>query len=279
MAVVTQCPGCGKESRVPESYLGKAGRCKQCGATFRLTQGRGVLIEQRSKSAAEPAGASAVGSGKNQAAGPGTTPPAAATPARTNATPENVPAAWHVGDVVLDLYEVLGELGEGGFGKVYRVHHRGWIRDLAVKSIRPQLLERRGAVEGFERECETWINLGLHPHIVSCHYVRRLGGIPRVFAEYVDGGSLADWIRDGRLYAGGPDRALARILDVAIQFAWGLHYAHEQGLVHQDVKPANVLLTTDGTVKVTDFGLAKAQLAASGQGSSPFASSPLPAGR
>ena len=72
---------------------------------------------------------------------------------------------------------------------------------------------------------------------MSCYYVRRVDGVPRVFAEFVDGGSLYEWIRDGRL------RSVDQILDVAIQFAWGLHYAHDQGLVHRDVKPANLMLT------------------------------------
>src|SRR6185503_4715365 len=102
------------------------------------------------------------------------------------------------------------------------------------------------------------VNLGLHPHTVSCYYVRQLGGIPRVFAEYVEGGSLADWIESRKLYEGGPEESLKRILDIAIQFAWGLHYTHEQGLIHRDVKPANVMLTSSGTVKVTDFGLSRA---------------------
>ena len=106
------------------------------------------------------------------------------------------------------------------------------------------------------------MDLGLHPHIVTCYYVRHLGGVPRVFAELVEGGSLADWIADRRLYAGRPEQVLARLLDVAIQFAWGLGYAHEQGLVHQDVKPANVMMTADGVAKVTDFGLASARASA-----------------
>ncbi len=109
------------------------------------------------------------------------------------------------------------------------------------------------------REAETWVKLGLHPHTVSCYYVRRLGGIPRVFAEYVESGTLGEAIHGGRLYEGGQGTALTRMLDLAIQFAWGLKYAHEQGLVHQDVKPGNVLLTKDGIAKVTDFGLARAR--------------------
>ncbi len=170
-----------------------------------------------------------------------------------------VPAIWRKGDVILDQYEVMSILGEGGMGKVYKVHHRGWNTDLAVKSPKPEIFAKVDGKENFIREAETWINLGLHPHIVSCYYVRTLGGIPRIFAEYVQVGSLADWIGKRKLYEGGHKQALERILDVAIQFAWGLDYAHEQGLVHQDVKPANVMMASDGTVKVTDFGLAKAR--------------------
>ena len=125
-------------------------------------------------------------------------------------------------------------------------------------------MSRSGGAENFEREAETWVNLGLHPHAVSCYYVRRLGGVPRVFAEFIEGGSLSDWIKDGRLYEGAPEAALARILDIAIQFAWGLDYSHEQGLIHQDVKPANVMMTKDGLAKVTDFGLARARPMAGG---------------
>jgi serine/threonine protein kinase len=173
--------------------------------------------------------------------------------------PENVPPVWQVGDEILDRYEVKQVFTGGGMGLVYRVHHCDWAMDLAVKSPRPGFFQTQKHVENFEREAETWVNLGLHQHTVSCYYVRRLGGIPRIFTEFVDGGSLAEWIRSRRLYEGGPKRAMERILDVAIQFAWGLHYAHERGLIHQDVKPGNVLVDTDGTVKVTDFGLAKAR--------------------
>ena len=183
---------------------------------------------------------------------------------------EAVPAEWQPGDVLLDLYEVRGLLGAGGMARVYRVRHRGWNVDLAVKTPRPEMLAGPGGVEAFAAEAGTWVELGLHPHIVTCFYVRNMGGVPRVFAELVEGGSLADWIADRRLYAGTPGEVLARLLDVAIQFAWGLGYAHGHGLVHQDVKPANVLLTGDGVAKVTDFGLsggrASAEVVAAGAG-------------
>jgi WD40 repeat protein/serine/threonine protein kinase/DNA-directed RNA polymerase subunit RPC12/RpoP len=160
---------------------------------------------------------------------------------------------WVDGDVILGIYEVRGLLGEGGMGKVYKAHHLGWDVDIAVKSPRPQEIRKPGAAENFEREAETWVNLGLHPNIVSCYYVRRLGGLPRVFAEFIDGGSLQDWIKQGRITSVG------EVLDVAIQFAWGLHYSHERGLTHQDIKPANVMMSLSGVAKVTDFGLARAR--------------------
>jgi WD40 repeat protein len=171
---------------------------------------------------------------------------------------------WKPGDVLLDLYEVREVFTSGGRGLVYRVHHRGWNMDLAVKCPRSEFFQSEQDKADFEHEAETWVKLGLHPHLATCHYIRRLNGIPHVFAEYVAGGSLAEWIRSRRLYAGGPTRALERILDIAIQFAWGLQHAHEQGLVHRDVKPGNVLMTSDGIAKVTDFGMAKARGAACG---------------
>ena len=175
------------------------------------------------------------------------------------------PAAWKVGDLILGEYEVMGILGEGGMGIVYKIYHRPWNMVMAVKSPRPEIFARSGGKENFIREAETWVNLGEYAHLVRCYSVQVLGGIPRVFAEYVEGGSLADWIRQRRLYAGEPGQALERILDISIQFAWGLHFAHEQGLVHQDVKPANVMMTLQGIAKVTDFGLAKARMMAGEQ--------------
>ena len=175
-------------------------------------------------------------------------------------TVAEVPAEWEVGDVILNLYAVTGLLGQGGMGKVFKVRHLGWNTDLAVKCPKASLLKNRRAMEAFQLECETWVNLSLHPHVVTCYYVRQLGAFPRIFSEYVEGGSLRTWIMRGILYHTDPQKTLERILSVGIQIAWGLHHAHEQGLVHRDVKPANVLMTANGMAKVTDFGLASARL-------------------
>ena len=174
-----------------------------------------------------------------------------------------VPAGgtWRIGEVVDGRYQVLQVHRTGGMGLVYRVRHLEWRTDLAVKCPRAELFETEAQRERFVAEAEIWVSLGLHPNVCGCHYVRVLDGLPRVFAEYVPGGSLRDWIDDRRLYAGGQAVALARMLDVAVQFSRGLVHAHGRGLVHQDVKPGNVLLdvTADGIVaKVTDFGLARA---------------------
>lgn len=83
---------------------------------------------------------------------------------------------WRVGDVVEDLYEVLWQT-QGGMGVVHRVHHRGWNMDLAVKTPRPELVSSPQRMADFETQAETWVGLRLHPHIVACVYVRRLGRV------------------------------------------------------------------------------------------------------
>jgi serine/threonine protein kinase len=175
---------------------------------------------------------------------------------------EKVPSIWQIGDVILNKYAIRSIFTSGGMGLVYRAYHKDWDMDMAVKSPRAEFFQTEEQASNFEREAETWVNLGLHPHIVSCFYVRRLGGIPRIFAEFVEGGTLSEWIRSGQLYQGSTEARMERILDIAIQVAWGLHFSHQKGLVHQDVKPGNVLMTPDGTAKVSDFGLASARMAA-----------------
>ncbi|WP_053198011.1 protein kinase domain-containing protein [Streptomyces viridochromogenes] len=170
---------------------------------------------------------------------------------------DDASAVWSPGDTVAGLYEVRAVLGQGMMGVVHRVRHLAWDTDLAVKTPLPDVLVSQADKERFVREAETWVSLGLHPHVCNCYYVRTLGGVPRVFTEYLYGGSLRDWIDDRRLYRGSSRKVLARVLDIAIQMAWGLEHSHRHGVVHQDVKPANVILDTEGTARVTDFGLAR----------------------
>ncbi|MBI2300006.1 MAG: protein kinase, partial [Armatimonadetes bacterium] len=173
---------------------------------------------------------------------------------------------WRPGQRIAGLYHVVRPLGHGGMGVVYQVRHLEWDVDLAVKTLRQELLRRPGSVRDFERECETWIGLPPHAYTVSCYYVRNLEGRLGLFAEFVPGGSLAGAIGSRRLYKGAPDEVLSRLLGVAAQAAWGLHHAHRHSLVHQDVKPANLLLGAGWVCKVTDFGLARAQELAVGVG-------------
>ena len=167
----------------------------------------------------------------------------------------------HNGDPILNTYKVTSDAIHGGMGSVWRVHHNGWDVDLAMKRPQPRYFAEGSddSKEEFIAECENWINLGLHPGIVSCYYVRDISGVPSIFSEWMDGGSLRDRIRDGSLYEGAEQEVQERILRIAIQTARGLQYSHEQGLVHQDVKPGNILLSKEWDAKVADFGLAKAQ--------------------
>ena len=187
----------------------------------------------------------------------------------------------HKDDLLLETYRVEDDAIHGGMGSVWRVYHDGWRADLAMKRPQPRFFsegsERRK--QEFIAECEHWIDLGLHSNIVSCYYVREIGGVPTIFSEWMNGGSLKDAIQSGRLYGAIESwvngrrvdkdtdaEVKARILDIAIQTARGLRYSHRKGLIHQDVKPGNILLKSGSLdfwgnleVKVADFGLAKAQ--------------------
>ncbi len=146
---------------------------------------------------------------------------------------------WTFGQIILNDYVVDQVLGEGGMGIVYLVHSQTNSRQFAVKRATGMKESDR---RNFLAELQTWIDLPEHPNIVPCRFFRTVGDEVLIFADYVEGGSLHDWIASKRLYEGGPQKALERILDIAIQFAWGLHGLHELGVVHQDVKPGNVLM-------------------------------------
>ena len=147
-------------------------------------------------------------------------------------------------------YEIVGLLGAGGMGEVYRARDAKLQRDVAIK-ILPGLFaldpDRRAR---FAREAQVLASLN-HPHIAAIYGFEESDSTGAIVMELVEGPTLADRITDGPL-------AVAEVLVVAQQLVAALDAAHEKGVVHRDLKPANVKLTPDGTVKVLDFGLAKA---------------------
>ena len=265
------CPHCFCTYDLADSLMGKRATCKECRKVFLLEESiesRDTVVQTTlftSDSSADfelqqPSSASKQSASKKSA-------PKKTTDKKQPETFTADSGLWNVGDVILGVYEVkpIAEgvpHAAGGVGVVHRIYHREWDMDLAVKSPKPQFFQTEHGKRSYEQEAQTWIELGLHPNIVTCYLVRRIGGIPRLFAEFVPDGSLRDWMLDGRLYHGGKSAALLRILNVAIQFAWGLDHAHRQSLLHLDVKPANVMMS-EQTAKVTDFGLA--QTAMSGE--------------
>jgi len=147
----------------------------------------------------------------------------------------------------LGAYDVRSLLGSGGMGEVYRAHDSRLKRDVALKVLQ---LDNPDARLRFEREALAIAALN-HPNIVTIHSVEEVDGIPFLTMELVDGKPLTAHIPPGGL-------PLRTVLDLAIPIAEALGAAHRKGIIHRDLKPGNIMATADGTVKILDFGLAKA---------------------
>jgi WD40 repeat protein/serine/threonine protein kinase len=158
-------------------------------------------------------------------------------------------------------YEILGELGEGGMGVVYKARQVRLGRVVALKMILAGAKARRRDVTRFQTEMEAVARLQ-HPNIVQLYEVGEHEGQPYCALEYVDGGNLAQKL------AGTPQptRQAAQLIET---LARAIHAAHQQNVIHRDLKPANVLLGSDGTPKISDFGLAK-QLTGVSEGAAPL---------
>ena len=145
-------------------------------------------------------------------------------------------------------YEVLGVVGRGGMGTVYRARHAGLDRVVALKILSPRLAADPEFVRRFEREARTLASLE-HPNIVAVHDTGVEAGAPYLVMEFVEGVSLRRLLAERRL---PPEEALG----IVPQLCDALEYAHGRGVVHRDVKPENILLDTKGRTKIADFGLA-----------------------
>ena len=135
-------------------------------------------------------------------------------------------------------------------GEVYRARDTKLNRDVALKILPEAFASDPERLARFEREAKTLAALN-HPHIAHIHGLEESDGVRALVLEFVDGPTLADRI------ARGPIR-INEAFPIARQIAEALEAAHEQGIIHRDLKPANIKVRTDGTVKVLDFGLAKA---------------------
>jgi predicted Ser/Thr protein kinase len=147
-------------------------------------------------------------------------------------------------------YEITAELGRGGMGTVYKGHDPLLDRTVALKVLASELLAEEGMRERFLREARSAARLQ-HPHVVTVYEFGEVEGVPFIAMEFLNGDDLASAVKRGRL----PD--LDSRLAVMEQLCEGLAYAHARGVVHRDVKPSNVYLLGDGTVKIVDFGIAR----------------------
>ena len=150
----------------------------------------------------------------------------------------------------LGVYEVTGPIGEGGMGQVYRATDTTLGRQVAIKILPDAVAADGDRVARFEREAKTLAALN-HPHIAAIYGFEKSAGMHALVMEFVEGDDLSQRIAHGAIPI---DEALL----IARQIADALEAAHEQGIIHRDLKPANIKVRADGTVKVLDFGLAKA---------------------
>ena len=152
--------------------------------------------------------------------------------------------------LVFGEYVVLDKLGEGGMGVVLKAQHRRMKRLVAIKVLSSAAMKQPGAVERFHREVEAAAKLS-HPNIVTAYDAGEHQGMHYLVMEYVEGKDLAAIVKER-----GP-LAVREAVECILQAARGLQYAHEQGIVHRDIKPGNLLLDKKGTVKILDMGLAR----------------------
>jgi serine/threonine-protein kinase len=155
-----------------------------------------------------------------------------------------------VGETFAERYELTELVGTGGMSSVYKAHDTLLERNVALKILHDHYSGDEEFVERFRREARAVAQLS-HPNIVTVIDRGESGGRQFIVFEYIDGENLKELVvRSGRL-------PVERALELALQIARGLAFAHEHGLVHRDVKPQNVLLNGDGKAKVTDFGIAR----------------------
>jgi eukaryotic-like serine/threonine-protein kinase len=143
-------------------------------------------------------------------------------------------------------YQVLGKLGEGGMGTVYRGMDSAIGREVAIKTLKEATEELR---QRFKQEASSGVLN--HPNIVTVYDFGEQNGNPYIVMEFISGDSLENLLKAGHQFT------IIEKLEIIRQLCVGLGYAHQKGVIHRDVKPANIMVQTDGNIKIVDFGIAR----------------------
>lgn len=225
-ALHTACPGCGTGYCLRPADLGLRSQCRKCGLDFYLLP-------------------------------PSASPPTVVLLEDPDEDAHNLPGRlWldlRPGQILEGGFLVRRPLGRGGLSQVFQVLDIQRNLELAVKLPLAATLDRLPP-EVFINEAEAWLRPARHPNLVACDQVRLFQGLPMIFMEYVQGRDLARLAVGGR-GAQGPFRASClQLLDIFIQVARGLAYAHSLGLNHLDLKPRNVLVERGGRALIGDYG-------------------------
>ena len=155
------------------------------------------------------------------------------------------------GMIIAERYEILGKIGTGGMADVYKAKDHKLNRYVAVKVLKPEFREDTTFIRKFRSEAQAAAGL-THPNIVNVFDVGDDEGVYYIVMELIEGITLKEYIsKKGKL-------SIKEATSIAIQVSMGLEAAHNHGIVHRDVKPQNIIISTDGKVKVTDFGIARA---------------------
>jgi len=166
----------------------------------------------------------------------------------------------------LGPYQITAQIGAGGMGEVYRATDTNLKRQVAIKVLPESVAGDAERLARFQREAEVLASLN-HPNIAAIYGLEHSDGVQALVMELVEGPTLADRIAHGAI-------PVDEALPIAKQITEALEAAHEQGIIHRDLKPANIKVRPDGTVKVLDFGLAKAMEPSASSLSSGLSQSP-----